>query len=168
MLPDAASPSLRVILVGKKSTWPPQLLPGVNVKLTSDPAYSCCHSQLTTPGGQAHWAGSGCCQSAGGKRHCQVSLTLLAASPISPCHCQEAGRASSQCQRPTGCSLPASANSLRQCQHQLALGEASLSEPAVHCQLCFDFHLSFSCAQGLRGAPWACCDMSCVRSACCI
>lgn len=145
-----------------------QLLTGVNMKLTSDPAYSCCHSQLPTPRGQAHWAGWGCCQSAGGKRHCQVSLTLLAASPISLCHCQEAGRASSQCQRPTGCSLSASSNSLRQCQHQLALGAASFSEPAVHCQLCFDFHLSFSCIQGLNGAAWACCDISCVCSACCI
>lgn len=154
MLSGIALPSPRVILVGKKSAWPLVFVADINMRLVSEPAYSCSHPQLS-PWGQAHWAGRGCCQSAGGKRHCQVSLTLLAASPISPCHCQEAGSASSQCQRPTGCSLPASPNSLRQCQHQLALGEASLSEPAAHCQLYFDFHLDFSGAHGLTGAPWA-------------
>lgn len=143
---------------------------GINMRLISEPAYSCSHPQLTTPGGQAHLAGCGCCQSAGGERHCQVSLTLVVASPISPCHCQEAGSASSQCQRLSGCSLPASPNSLRQCQHQLALGEASLSEPADHCQLCFDFHLAFSgvqglCISGTLSASWGLWS-SC--TACCI
>lgn len=150
----------------KKSAWPLVFLAGVNMKLISEPAYSCSHAQLA-PWSQAHWADEGCCQSAGGERHCQVSLTLLAPSPVSPCHCQEAGRASSQCQRPTGCSLPAPPNSLRQCQHQLALGEASLSEPAVHCQLCFDFHLDLSGTQGLAGAPSAACSAWCMCTACC-
>lgn len=137
------------------------------MRLKSEPAYSCSHPQLT-PWGQAHWAGWGCCQSAGGERHCQVSLTLLAPAPISPCHCQEAGSASSQCQRPTGCSLPTSPNSLRQCQHQLALGEASLSEPSAHCQLCFDFHVACFDTQGLTAAPSASCGSWCMFTTCCI
>lgn len=119
------------------------------------PAYSCSHPQLTTPGGQAHWTGRGCCQSAGGKRHCQVSLIVLVASPVSPCHCQEAGSASSQCQRPTGCSLPASPNSLRQCQHQLVWGAASFSDPTLTCQLYFDFHRALPHGLCITGAPCA-------------
>lgn len=56
MLSGTALPSPRVILVGKKSAWPPVLLAGINMRLISEPAYSCSHPQLT-PGGQAHWAG---------------------------------------------------------------------------------------------------------------
>jgi len=164
MLSVTATPIPRVILVGKKRALRPSVDVGINVRLVSEPAYSCSHPQLTTPGGQAHWAGCGCCQSAGCERHCQVSLTLLAAVPVSPCHCQAAGSASSQCQRPTGCSPSASPNSLRQCQHQLALGEASLSEPAVHCQLCFDFHRT-SLTQGLT--PCASWGIWCIWAACC-
>lgn len=167
MLSMTAIPSPRVILVGKKEHFTSVLKADVILMFISEPAYSCSHPQLTTPGGQAHWAGCGCCQSAGGERHCQASLTLLTASLISPCHCQEAGNASSQCQRPTGCSLPASPNSLRQCQHQLALGGVSLSEPAVHCQLCFDFHRALVCTQGMSGTPCASWGIWCICTACC-
>lgn len=135
--------------------------------LKSEPAYSCSHPQLA-PWGQAHWAGWGCCHSAGGERHCQVSLTVLASAPISLCHCQEAGSASLQCQRLTGCSPSTVPNSLRQCQHQLALGEASLSGPSAHCQLCFNFHLACAASQGLSGAPWASCGSRSMFTTCCI
>lgn len=152
-------PSLRVILVGKKSSWPT----GVTGWSKGEPAYTCSHPQFT-PWGQAHWAGWGCCQTARAERHCQVSLTAVAPLPVGSCHCQEAGSASLQCQRPTGCSPAAALNSLRQCQHQLASGEASVSEASVLCQLNCDFHLFDS--QGLAAAA-SCCVRWCKFSACC-
>lgn len=144
----AAVSSLRVILVGKKkkSSWPLVLL------VWWEPAYTCSHPQFA-PWGQAHGAGWGCCQTARSERHCQVSLTL-AWSPIGPCHWQEAGSASLHCHRLVGCSLPPLPNSLRQCQHQLALGEASVSEAFGHCQLNWDFQLFAS--QGLAAAVSRC------------
>lgn len=146
----SGTPSVsRVILVGKE-LWASALL------LMWVPAYSCSHPQLAAPGAQAHGAG---CQAAGGERHCQLSMTILAGSPVSPCHCQEAGSASLQCQRPSGCSLPASPNSLRQCQHQLA----SFSE--VTCQLNFDFHLAVSWTQGLT--PTTSCPICSNCTGCC-
>lgn len=99
------------------------------------PVYFFRHPQVASPAGQTQ-VGCDSSHSAGGAgRHCQVSLMWLSCS-FRPCQGQEAGRGSSQCQRPATRPLPSPPKSCRQCQHQLATGES-----APCCQLYCTFHL---------------------------
>jgi len=104
------------------------------------PVYFSCHTQLASPAGQAQVDCDGSHSVGWAGRHCQVSLML--SSTFRPCQCQEAGRVSSQCQRPATFPLPSPPKSSRQCQHQLATGES-----APCCQLNWTFHL-VTLAQG--------------------
>ncbi|MGG6532856.1 UNVERIFIED_CONTAM: hypothetical protein C3P02_19430 [Clostridioides difficile] len=56
MLSGIALSSPRVILVGKKERLAPVFLAGINMRLISEPVYSCSHPKLT-PGEPAHWTG---------------------------------------------------------------------------------------------------------------
>lgn len=99
------------------------------------PVYFSCHTQLASPAGQAQVVCDSSHSAGGAGRHCQVSLMLLSCT-FRPCQRQEAGRASSQCQRPATRPLPSPWKSCRQCQHQLVTEE---SVPC--CQLYWSFHL---------------------------